>query len=160
MCFLSIKIKQNTLMYNTGWFFWFFFHFIPAAKQMEEMVYRPMYSIWVSVKVRQTEEKKKNFPILCPLGPEMTSRHHFLTKPNWITKKDPYFYFLTTQPAPPQKQPHALIYRDTYWKSVRFPSTTWMEITIKSLFGILMAQWHQRWPRKTFELERSCGLLL
>lgn len=44
-------------MYNTGWFF--LFHFIPAAKQMIEMVYRPMYSIWVSVKVRQTEEKKE-----------------------------------------------------------------------------------------------------
>lgn len=157
MCFLSIKIKQNTLMYNTGWFFFF------ILSQLQNRWKKWFIDLCVVYEFQLKSDKlkkKKNFPILCPLGPEMTSRHHFLTKPNWITKKDPYFYFLTTQPAPPQKQPHALIYRDTYWKSVRFPSTTWMEITIKSLFGILMAQWHQRWPRKTFELDGSWGLLL
>lgn len=58
------------------------------------------------------------------------------------------------------KRQLALIYKDTYWKSVFFPSATWMEITIKSFFGILMAEWHQQWPRKTFILERSYGLLL
>lgn len=72
---------------------------------MEEMVYRPTVCIVYEFQLKSDKlKKKKNFPILCPLGPEMTSRHHFLTKPNWITKKDPYFYFLTTQPAPPQKQ--------------------------------------------------------
>lgn len=58
------------------------------------------------------------------------------------------------------KHLRALIYRDTYWKSVVFPSTTWMEITIKSFFGFLVAKWHQQWPRKTFKPERSYGLLL
>lgn len=41
-------------------------------------------------------------------------------------------------------QPFSLTSTGGQWKLVIFPSWTWMEITIKSSFGVLLVEWHQR----------------